>query len=97
MPNEGTFLPNESRPLETPIPGEAPRLAVHEALELHELLNFKTVGIVKAKFASGLVFDQELKALLEKSVRQSMVEITELEGLYRNIPQLQWGEWHDEK
>jgi similar to spore coat protein len=57
-------------------------LPLHEAMELHELLNFKTISMVKSKMLSGLVFDQDLKALLEKDVRQSMTDVPMLQGLY---------------
>ncbi len=46
-------------------------LPFHEAFELHEVLNFKTLCMVKSKLMEGLVFNQDLKALLEKDVKQS--------------------------
>jgi len=65
------------------------QLAFHETMEIHELLNFKTICIVQSKIASGLVFDQDLKALLEKDVQQSMVAINQLKNVYSLGPQLQ--------
>lgn len=65
-------------------PGSAnARLAFHETMELHELLNFKTVCMVKSKLMSGVVFDQDLKLLLEKDVTQSMTAAGELMVLYQ--------------
>lgn len=54
---------------------------LHETMELHELLNFKTVCVTKSKLMQGIVFDQELKSLLEKDVLQSLAAITTLQGL----------------
>jgi similar to spore coat protein len=63
-----------------------PTLAPHESMEIHELLNFKTIGLAKSKMMQGLVFNQELKALMEKDVQQSIKSIQALEGLYTKIP-----------
>lgn len=41
-------------------------LAPHESMDLHEVLNFKTLCLAKSKLMQGLVFDQELKALMQK-------------------------------
>lgn len=57
-------------------------LPFHEAFELHEVLNFKTICMVKSKLMEGLVFNQDLKALLEKDVLQSMAAVSELQSLY---------------
>ncbi|USG68383.1 spore gernimation protein GerQ [Brevibacillus ruminantium] len=61
-------------------------LAAHEALEIHEVLNFKTLCLVKSKLMQGLVFDQELKDLMQKDVQQSMQAIAELQGIYVKAP-----------
>lgn len=61
----------------------------HEALELHEVLNFKTICMVKSKLMEGLVFNQDLKALLEKDVQQSMAAVSELQSLYSPKSQIQ--------
>jgi hypothetical protein len=57
-------------------------LADHEALELHEALNFKTLCLAKSKLMQGLVFDQELRALMEKDVQMSIQAITDLQRIY---------------
>lgn len=59
------------------------KLASHESLELHEVLNLKTLGLAKAKLMQGLVFDQELRALMEKDVQQSLKAIEELQFIYK--------------
>jgi len=59
-------------------------LTIHETMEIHELLNFKTVGMTKSKLIQGLVFDQDLKALLERNVQQSMRAVNSLQSLLTN-------------
>lgn len=54
---------------------------LHETMELHELLNFKTICMTTSKMIQGVVFDQELKALLEKDVQQSIQTVNVLQGL----------------
>lgn len=61
-------------------------LAAHESLEIHELLNFKTLCLAKSKLMQGLVFDQDLRALMEKDVQQTMEAIAELQGIYAQAP-----------
>ncbi|MCX7711564.1 MAG: spore coat protein [Clostridia bacterium] len=56
-------------------------LTLHETMEIHEMLNFKTICMTKSKMMQGLVFDQELKALLAKDVQQSMEAVKGLQGL----------------
>lgn len=63
-----------------------PTLAAHESLEIHELLNFKTLCLAKSKLMQGLVFDQELKALMQKDVVQSMQAIADLQSIYNKAP-----------
>lgn len=63
-----------------------PSLAPHESMEIHELLNFKTLSLAKSKMMQGLVFNQELKALMEKDVQQSIKSIHDLERLYSKRP-----------
>lgn len=54
---------------------------LHQTMELHELLNFKTICMTTSKMIQGVVFDQELKALLEKDVQQSIQAVSILQGL----------------
>ncbi|AOY77910.1 spore coat protein [Clostridium formicaceticum] len=56
-------------------------LTLHETMEIHELLNLKTICLTKSKMIQGLVFDQELKVLLEKDVQQSISAVNILQEL----------------
>lgn len=56
-------------------------LVLHETMELHELLNFKTICMTTSKMIQGVVFDQDLKSLLEKDVQQSIQSVNVLKGL----------------
>lgn len=60
---------------------ELQQFAPHETMEVHEMINFKTVCMTKSKLMQGLVFDQELKALMQKDVEQSMKHIQLLQSL----------------
>lgn len=57
-------------------------LAAHEALEVHEVLNFKTLCLAKSKLMQGMVFDQDLKALMQKDVLQTTQAIADLQAVY---------------
>lgn len=61
-------------------------LAPHESMELHELLNFKTICLAKSKMMQGLVFDKDLKALMQRDVEQNMNAIQDLQTLYFKAP-----------
>ncbi|MBL4975692.1 spore coat protein [Bacillus halotolerans] len=73
---------------------EQDRLANHETVDLHEILNFKTVCLLKSKMMQGLVFDQELRTLMEKDVQQSVRDVTELQSLYQKAPTITGGDYH---
>lgn len=60
-------------------------LSSHEVMEIHELLNFKTLCMTKSKLLQGLVLDQDLKALMNKDVQQSIIAVNELRGLYPKV------------
>lgn len=55
-------------------------------MQVHEILNFKTICMTTSKMMDGVVFDQELKALLEKDVKQSIVAVEELQELLAKAP-----------
>lgn len=57
-------------------------LAYHEMMDTHEILNFKTVCLMKSKLMQGICFDNDLKALMEKDVQQSIKAIQELKEHY---------------
>lgn len=61
-------------------------LAPNETMQVHEMLNFKTVCMTTSKMMEGVVFDQDLKALLEKDVQQSIIAIKELQNLLAKAP-----------
>lgn len=61
-------------------------LAPNETMQVHEMLNFKTVCMTTSKMMEGVVFDQDLKALLEKDVQQSIAAINDLQGLLAKAP-----------
>lgn len=58
------------------------RLAPHESMDLHELINLKTISLAKSKLMQGLVFDRELKALFQRDVDQSIPALAGLQRLY---------------
>ncbi|WP_188205564.1 spore coat protein [Alkalibacillus aidingensis] len=57
-------------------------LAYHETMDTHELLNMKTVALLKSKMMQGVVFDQDLRNLMQKNVDMSVKDIKELQRLY---------------
>lgn len=61
---------------------EKEKLAFHEMVDTHELMNAKTVGLLKSKLMQGVVFDQDLRKLMQKNVDMSVVDIRELQRLY---------------
>ncbi len=44
------------------------KLALHETLEFHEVINFMTTSLLKSKLSQGIVFDQDLRELLDKTL-----------------------------
>ena len=60
-------------------------LALHEMMELHEVLTFKSVCMTKSKTMQGLVADEELKSLMQKDVEQSANAIHELQNLLSRV------------
>jgi similar to spore coat protein len=55
--------------------------AVHETMEIHEIINFKNVCMTKSSTMQLLVSDERLKALMQKDVEQSTRAISELKNL----------------
>lgn len=64
------------------------KLSPNETMQVHEMLNFKTVCAATSKMMEGVVFDQDLKALLEKDVQQSLQDIKTLQNLYSKAPKM---------
>ncbi|MEE6449967.1 spore gernimation protein GerQ [Gottfriedia acidiceleris] len=65
---------------------ENQKLADHESLDLHEVINFKTLCLAKSKLMQGLVFDDDLRALMQKDVEQSIQALGELQSIYQRAP-----------
>lgn len=63
-------------------------LSLHETMQIHEMLNFKTVCMTTSKMLQGIVFDQDLKALMAKDVNQSIMSIADLQNLLSKAPTL---------
>ncbi|MBD8521040.1 spore coat protein [Lysinibacillus fusiformis] len=58
------------------------KLALHETMELHEVINFMTTSLLKSKLSQGVVFDDDLRALLDKNVKLSTPALTAMVKLY---------------
>jgi similar to spore coat protein len=65
------------------------KLALHETLETHEIINFKTVCLLRSKLMQGICFNNELKQLMEKDVQQSIQDLNELIPFYKQSQLLQ--------
>jgi similar to spore coat protein len=63
-------------------------IAPNETMQIHEMLNLKTVCMTTSKMMEGVVFDQDLKALLERDVQQSMASIQQLQRLLAMAPKM---------
>ncbi|MFC0213130.1 coat protein F [Paenibacillus chartarius] len=61
-----------------------PALAPHETIELHELLSFKSVSLVKMKEAVGKVTDPVLQQLYLHNIRMTEGHIAELMQLLQH-------------
>ena len=64
------------------------KLAPIETMQIHEMLNLKTVSMSSSKMMEGVVFDQDLKALLEEDVKQSIASIQILQRLLEKAPKI---------
>lgn len=58
------------------------KLALHETMEFHEVINFMTTSLLKSKLSQGVVFDDDLRALLDKNVKLSTPALTAMVKLY---------------
>lgn len=63
-------------------------LAPHEALELHEILTFKTLCATKSSTMSGFASDEELQSLLEKDFSQAKKHIKALSDLLETTQEM---------
>lgn len=55
------------------------QLALHETLEVHELLTLKNVSLTKTTMMAPLVQDEHLKTILENEISQGSSAIERLE------------------
>ncbi|SEN24803.1 spore coat protein F [Mesobacillus persicus] len=61
-------------------------LAWHETLELHELVAFQSVGLMKLKMSFRKIMDSELRGIYEKSIQGLERNINELMQFYSAAP-----------
>lgn len=59
-------------------------MALHEMMEFHEVINFMTLSLLKSKLSQGVVFDDDLRALLDKNVKLTVPALEGMLKLYRN-------------
>ncbi|AIQ67691.1 hypothetical protein [Paenibacillus graminis] len=59
----------------------ANQLGVHEMLELHELLTFKTNCLTKSQTMLPLVSDTGLKGIIQEDIRGGIEDIQQIRAL----------------
>ncbi|MDC3417645.1 hypothetical protein [Aquibacillus salsiterrae] len=59
------------------------KLALHERVELHEILTFKNLCLTKAATMHGLVGCEELKDILERDVKEGKHHVENLNQLLK--------------
>ncbi|MBT2279625.1 spore coat protein [Priestia megaterium] len=59
------------------------KLAMHETLEVHEILTLKTSCVTKGTAMLELVGDEKLKKILEEDVQTSTKAIDELQKILK--------------
>jgi similar to spore coat protein len=59
-------------------------LALHETLELHELMTSKTVCLLEAKARVQLAQDPALKTMLQQDIQNTTQAVTEMQGHLAN-------------
>lgn len=57
------------------------KIAPHEAMELHELIEFKNLCATKSASMAALVKDEELKTMMQQDLTMGQDHITELQNL----------------
>lgn len=60
------------------------KLAIHEILEIHEILTMKQAGLVKGYVSKPLIKDKKLQKIAQKHVTHSEKVINELKELLPN-------------
>jgi spore coat protein F len=61
-------------------------LAWHETLELHEMVAFQSIGLMKLKMSLRRIQDPELQELYRSSIRQLEGNLRDLLKFYPNAP-----------
>ncbi|MXQ52761.1 hypothetical protein [Shimazuella alba] len=59
-------------------------LGMHEAIELHEVLTFKTLCTAKNRMTQGIVDDESLRRLITEDLERSSKHIDELKRFLVN-------------
>ena len=60
------------------------KMAPHESMELHELLNFKNICATKTATMTALVQDEELKTLMQQDLAKTQDHVRELQMLLQS-------------
>ncbi|MCC5893787.1 hypothetical protein [Exiguobacterium sp.] len=60
------------------------KLAIHEVLEIHEMLTLKQAGLVKGYVSEPLIKDDKLKKIAQKHLKNAEQAISELKQLLPN-------------
>ncbi|RHB49252.1 spore coat protein [Exiguobacterium sp. AM39-5BH] len=60
------------------------KLAIHEILEIHEILTLKQAGLVKGYVSEPLIKDEKLQKIAKKQLTHSEQVIKELKELLPN-------------
>lgn len=60
------------------------KLAIHEILEIHEILTMKQAGLVKGSVSAPLIKDEKLQKIAQKHLSHSEQVIKELKELLPN-------------
>ncbi|MBU8907893.1 hypothetical protein [Desertibacillus haloalkaliphilus] len=63
---------------------EANQFGIHEITDLRELINFKAACLSEAKSRLNQVENQQLKSLVEQSVKQGTATVTEMQSILKS-------------
>ncbi|RYL90309.1 spore coat protein [Sporolactobacillus sp. THM19-2] len=66
--------------------GQQQHLAWHETLDMHELVAFQSISLMRLKFASPMVHDPELKQIYTKAIDGISNNLRELLQFYPYVP-----------
>ncbi|WP_336989796.1 hypothetical protein [Bacillus infantis] len=60
---------------------------LHEILEVQEIAAFKTLCLTKSKTMRALVTDPQLKAIMQKDVNASTIQLQEFSSVLSKVQQ----------